>query len=213
MHIGPPGAIILNTVVAQVAIADYDGTLSLKAAVQMDLNRTIQQSVFHDALEDALTTMELFRVNRDFWDDMISRKAKIIPLQVTLVDYEHNVVINEYILQKITDIQTNVTGIIPEIYYAEARNFTDVQRSVINETDGKIINGFRLLPSIKLLKLDHKYEKMRELQRSPPIRFDPILRNNPPSLDVFVKNELNISLLDNGLSSNSKGNNIIVPKI
>ncbi|CAG8855054.1 27934_t:CDS:1, partial [Gigaspora margarita] len=47
----------------------------------------------------------------------------------------------------------------------------------------------------------HKYEKMRELQRSPPICFDLILRNNPSSLDVFVKNELNISLLDNGLPS------------
>ncbi|KAF0476147.1 interferon-stimulated 20 kDa exonuclease-like 2 [Gigaspora margarita] len=329
MHIGPQGATILKTVVAQVAIVDYDGnillyeyvrpdapqvywrtsrdylyingtspakmiskvheivkdkiivgfnmfnditglwisnspdmfrdlelcpkykragggTISLKDAVLMDLNRTIQQNIFHDALEDALATMELFRVNQEFWDDMIptrefrvtktseptlapcptaapvclpptddyialslmsavfgrGRKAKVIPLQVTLVDYEHNVVINEYILQNITDLQTNVTGITPEIYYAEARNFTDVQSSVINETDGKIINGFRLLPSIKLLKLDHKYEKMRELQRAPPIRFDPILRNNPPSLDIFIKNELNMSLFDHGLPSN-----------
>ncbi|CAG8763500.1 14247_t:CDS:2, partial [Gigaspora margarita] len=201
---------------------------------------------------DALATMELFRVNRDFWDDMIptrdfrvtktseptlapcptsvpvcllqtlslmsarfgsGRKTIFIPLQVTLVDYGNNVVINEYILQNITDLQTNFTGIIPEIYYAEARNFTDVQRSVINETDDKIIIGYSLLPSIKLLKLDHKYEKMRELQRSPPIRFDPILRNRPPSLDVFAKNELNISLLNNSLPSCSKGNNGIVPKI
>ncbi|KAF0476149.1 RNA exonuclease 4 [Gigaspora margarita] len=161
-------------------------TLSLKAAVQMDLNRTIQQSVFHDALEDALATMELFRVNRDFWDDMIPTSLNLMS---AMLGREYHGSSNQ--------CYWNYT----EIYYAEARNFTDVQRSVINETESKIIIGYRLLPSIKLLKLDHKYEKMRELQRSPPIRFDPILRNNPPSLDVFVKNELNISLLDNGLPS------------
>ncbi|KAF0476152.1 RNA exonuclease 4 [Gigaspora margarita] len=187
-------------------------TLSLKAAVQMDLNRTIQRGGFHEALEDALATMELFRVNRDFWDDMIpkrdfrvtktsestlapcptaapvclpptddyialslmsavfrrGRKMEFIPLQVTLVDYGLNVVINEYILQNITDLQTNFTGITPEIYYAE----------------------------------DHKFEEFRDLQRSPPIRFDPILRKNPPSFVVFVKNELNMSLIDHGLPSN-----------
>ncbi|CAG8824072.1 23466_t:CDS:2, partial [Gigaspora margarita] len=319
MLIGPRGATILNTVVVQVAIVDYDGnillneyvrpdapisywrtsrdylyinvhqivkdkiivgfnlfnditglrinnspdmlrdvelcpkykragggTISLKDAVLMDLNRTIQQNIFHDALEDALATMELFRVNRDFWDDMIpkrdfrvtktsestlapcptaapvclpptddylalsltsavfrrGRKMEFVPLQVTLVDYGHNVVINEYILQNITDLQTNFTGITPEIYYAEARNFTDVQSSVFNETDGKIIIGYSVMSSIKLLKLDHKFEEFRELQRSPPIRFDPILRNQPPSFVVFVKNELNMSLFDHGLPSN-----------
>ncbi|CAG8814082.1 10838_t:CDS:2, partial [Gigaspora margarita] len=303
MHIGPQGATILNTVVAQVAIVDYEGniilneyvrpdapmsywrtprdylyinvhqivkdkiivgynlynditglritnpsdmlrdvelcpkyslgrgvgTLSLKAAVQMDLNRTIQQSNFHDAhinsyVEDALATMELFRINRDFWDVMVpkrdfrvtktseptlapcptaapvclpptddyialnlmsavfsrGKKKEFIPLHVTLVDYGQNIVINEYILQNITDLQTNVTGVIPEIYYAEARNFTDVRSSLINKTDSKIIIGYSVLPTIKLLKLDQKKEKMRNLQRAPPIRFDPILRKQPP---------------------------------
>ncbi|KAF0443714.1 RNA exonuclease 4 [Gigaspora margarita] len=47
-------------------------TMSLKAAAKIDLNRTIQRSS-HDALEDALATMELFRINQDFWDEMIPK--------------------------------------------------------------------------------------------------------------------------------------------
>ncbi|KAF0509358.1 Rex4p [Gigaspora margarita] len=195
--------------------------MSLAAAVQIELKRNIQQNLYHDAIEDASITMELFRasrVNRDFENEMIptrdykkpwltrtsetsvptlascptaptnclppldefvalnimsvligsGRKRGFIPLQVTLVDYEHNVVLNGYIRQDITDLQTKFTGITREIYDA---------------------------------KDDHENDKLRELQRSPPIRFNPIYRNKPPSLDVLIENEFKISLLDNGLPS------------
>ncbi|CAG8856227.1 29539_t:CDS:1, partial [Gigaspora margarita] len=36
MHVGPPGATILNTVVAQVAIVDYDGNILLNEYVRPD---------------------------------------------------------------------------------------------------------------------------------------------------------------------------------
>ncbi|RIB23486.1 ribonuclease H-like domain-containing protein [Gigaspora rosea] len=157
-------------------------TMSLKAAVQMDLNRTIQRGS-HDALEDALATMELFRINRDFWDEMIpkrgltstseptlapfppappaclpptnnyvamsissavlrsGRKREYFPLHIMLVDYSYVIVLDEYIRQNITDLQTNVTGV----------------------------------------ERDIECQRLRDLQRSPPIRFNPDYRNKLPS--------------------------------
>ncbi|CAG8606568.1 10449_t:CDS:2 [Gigaspora margarita] len=262
LQIGPPGKKLVKIEVVQVAIVDYDdhssdmlrdielchkyyNKLSLKAAVQMDLNRTIQQGTNHDALEDALATMELFRVNRNFWDEMIptrdfrltrtilapcpttppvplpppddyvalnlmsarfgsGKKKEFFPLQVTLVDYWYNIVLNEYILQNITDLQTNSTGVKRDIYEAQARNFTDVHRSLIDKTEGKIIIAYNVFPFIRLLKInDHEIQKLRELQRSPPIRFNPEYRKSSPRFDIIVAEELNTSIIDHGLPSSA----------
>ncbi|CAG8779079.1 23466_t:CDS:2, partial [Gigaspora rosea] len=91
---------------------------------------------------DTLATMELFRVNSDFWDEMIPtlpcptvapvclpptddyialshmsinvRKRESLPLQVTLVDYGHNVYLgignHEYV--KLRELQPNELNII-----------------------------------------------------------------------------------------------------
>ncbi|CAG8779938.1 6786_t:CDS:2, partial [Gigaspora rosea] len=196
-----------------------NGTLSLAAAVQMDLNRTIQTQKYHDALEDASATMDLFRLNHNFenetiptkdyakyWlsktsatseptlapcptvppvclpppEDLVAincmiirvgkgRKKAALPIQVTLVDYWHETILNEYILQNITDFQTNFTGITQDVYDANARNFTYVQELVINKTESKIIIGYSVSDALKILSMNHENEKLRELQRSPPI--------------------------------------------
>ncbi|KAF0443713.1 hypothetical protein F8M41_003532 [Gigaspora margarita] len=67
-----------------------------------------------------------------------------------------------------------------------------------------IIIDYLVIPSLRFIKIDHEYLKLRELQRSLPIRFNSEYRRNPPSFNDFVKNELNISLLNNGLPSSFK---------
>ncbi|RIB10646.1 hypothetical protein C2G38_2205595 [Gigaspora rosea] len=189
MHVGPPGTTILDTVVVQVAIVDYDEIMD-KSLTRYDMLRNVEQCHKYKigngtlspktALEDALATMELFRVNRNFWDEMIQKRDFRVTKtsEPTLAPWPTAAPAclpptDDYI---VLSLMSAVFG------RGKKREFIPLQVTLMDY-------GYNIL-----LKLDQKYEKVRDLQRSLPIRFDPILRKNPPSLDVFVKNELNISL-------------------
>ncbi|CAG8440800.1 12705_t:CDS:2, partial [Cetraspora pellucida] len=73
-------------------------------------------------------------------DTTVTREREKIPIRITASDYHHNIIMDEYIRQPVTDHQLLSIGINTREYHAKARSFTEIQRILENALANKQLN-------------------------------------------------------------------------
>jgi len=105
----------------------------------------------------------------------LGRKSALA--RATLVDWNGNIVFDEYIQQQdeVTDYRTFVSGMTPEIL-AKAEMTIDTCRTILSKTlEGKILVGHALKNDLRVIGIKHPWYMTRDTAKYEPfmkVRFD-----------------------------------------
>ncbi|CAG8461349.1 3345_t:CDS:2, partial [Cetraspora pellucida] len=118
----------------------------------------------------------------------VTREKEKFPVRITTSDYHHNIIIDEYIRQPVTDHQLLSIGISAREYHAKARSLTEIQRILENELANKVVVGYFVLDTFRQLNLHIPNEMSRDT------RFYPKRPERARSLQTVAKEQLNVEI-------------------
>lgn len=117
--------------------------------------------------------------------------------RVSLVNFHGEQIYDSYVLPqpgvKVEDYRTHVSGIKPDhLRQGYARPFAEVQKTVANLLDGRILIGHALRNDLKVLVLSHSQRDIRDTFRYTKFREENDGR--PPSLRNLAEKELGMKI-------------------
>ena len=117
--------------------------------------------------------------------------------RVSLVNFHGEQIYDTFVLPpqniKVEDYRTFVSGIKPSHLRAGyARPFSEVQKTVSDLLDGRILVGHALGNDMRVLMLSHSKRDMRDTSRHP--KFREATMGKPPALKNLAKSELGLEI-------------------
>lgn len=121
-------------------------------------------------------------------------------VRVSLVNYNGEQVYDSFVLPRepVTDWRTHISG-ITEDHMADARSFEEVQKSVSEIIDGKILVGHAIRNDFNALLLSHPKKDVRDTCAHPPFRS--LAGGGSPSLKYLASVVLGIQIQQGAHSS------------
>jgi RNA exonuclease 4 len=113
--------------------------------------------------------------------------------RVSIVNYDGDQIYDSYVKAKemVTDWRTHVSGIMPK-HMAVARNFEEVQTTVFDILQDRILIGHSLSHDLDALLLSHPRKDIRDTARHPPYRR--LAGGSSPRLKILASELLGIHI-------------------